>query len=180
MIRPEIHELAALGRFPREEEATKEQVIKIEDALPKIQGPVTDEEARILAALFPPEGSTFGLAWRLVHLIETAPGWPLPDVLDADPGNEWIGILRTALENTLRAEPCRCATSAEFKGNDATDYADMHLREVSADHRTWVFRYECAETGALWELRYPNSEHHGGGSPVMIRTAAPRPQASRG
>jgi|SRR5687768_6280594 len=109
-VRPEIQELAALGRFPLEEEAVrddavKEQVIRIENALPQIQGPVTDDEARILAALFPPEGSTFGLAWALVHLIETAPGWPLADVLDADPGNEWIDVLRMAVENTLRGDP---------------------------------------------------------------------------
>ena len=35
----------------------------------------------------------FGLAWSLLHAIETAPGWPLMDVL-SNADNEWIERLR--------------------------------------------------------------------------------------
>jgi hypothetical protein len=70
-VRPEIRELAALGQLPLEEAATEEQINKYEAALRPIRAPVTDEEARVLASLFPSAGTTFGLAWQLVHLIET-------------------------------------------------------------------------------------------------------------
>ena len=99
-VRPIIRELAALGQFPLEEGASEEQVTRYETALRHIAGPVTDEEARVLAALFPTRGSTFGLAWQLVHLIESAPNWPLADVLESNPANEWIAHLRRTVENT--------------------------------------------------------------------------------
>lgn len=35
----------------------------------------------------------FGLAWSMLHLIETSPNWPLADVL-SDFSNEWIYRLR--------------------------------------------------------------------------------------
>ena len=65
-------------------------------ALEKITAPVSDEEAIALVALFPKvEDECFGLAWTLVHLIETAPHWPLPDCLH-DKKNPWIVRLRNA------------------------------------------------------------------------------------
>ena len=100
IIRKEVQELADLGRFPLEEGSSEEQVAVHERALPKILGPVSDEEARVLVGLFPEKGSTFGLAWQLVHLIETAPGWPLADVLDGASTNEWIAHLRQTARNT--------------------------------------------------------------------------------
>lgn len=54
--------------------------------------PVTNEEARVLVTLFGPD-ECYGLAWTLVHLIETAPGWPIADCLGGT-GNEWIQRLR--------------------------------------------------------------------------------------
>jgi hypothetical protein len=35
----------------------------------------------------------FGLAWTLLHLIESTPGWPLPAALP-DLRNEWVRRLR--------------------------------------------------------------------------------------
>jgi hypothetical protein len=102
-VRPEIREIAALGQFPLEERTPGQDyldlITRIEAALPKIAGPVTDEEARVLASLLPVEGSTFGLAWQLVHLIETAPNWPVADVLGSTT-NEWIAHLRRTAENS--------------------------------------------------------------------------------
>lgn len=34
------------------------------------------------------QDSCFGLAWSLLHLIETSPNWPLADVL-SNCSNEW-------------------------------------------------------------------------------------------
>jgi hypothetical protein len=92
--------------MPREEDATEEQVANYERVLPPLakQKPVTDEEARVLASLFPPEGTLFGVAWELLHLIETAPHWPLADVLDTNPETEWIARLRKRVENTIEHE----------------------------------------------------------------------------
>ena len=99
-VRPEVRSLAKLGQFPLEHAATEDQVTMYETALRPIKGPVSDEEARVLASLLPSQGSTFGLAWQLVHLIETAPSWPLAEVLDSDPTNEWIAHLRQTVENS--------------------------------------------------------------------------------
>ena len=99
-VRPEIRELGSLGPMPREEEATEEQVLSYERILLPIKRPVTDEEARVLASLFPPDGTLFGLAWELLHLIETAPDWPLADVLTNNATSEWIARLQTRVDNS--------------------------------------------------------------------------------
>lgn len=92
-IRKEVAELAALGPFPAEEGADPNIVQKHERAYKAIARPVTDDEARLLVTLFGEDGY-FGLASSLMHLIETAPGWPLEDCLrHAD--NEWLVMLRT-------------------------------------------------------------------------------------
>ena len=41
---------------------------------------ISDAEVRSLVHLFGPD-ECYGLAWTLLHLIETAPGWPLHDCL---------------------------------------------------------------------------------------------------
>jgi hypothetical protein len=63
----------------------------------KIEQPISDDDARALVKLFGPDDS-FGLAWTLLHLIETAPGWPLEDVLD-ESGNEWVDRLKQRAKN---------------------------------------------------------------------------------
>ncbi len=86
-IRPEILGLGALGPLPSEtaDEAT---IAQHQIALSKIQGPVSDEEAAFLLELFGPD-DCYGLAWTLLHLIESAPGGaPLPDAPSGD-ANEW-------------------------------------------------------------------------------------------
>jgi hypothetical protein len=64
-----------------------------------IESPVTDEEARALITVFPVSpDSCFGLAWSILHAVETAPGWPLLDCLE-DRENEWIERLCVRLRN---------------------------------------------------------------------------------
>jgi hypothetical protein len=81
-------DVIVLGPLPgsAESEAT---IAKHELALSRVQQPVTDEEASALAKCFGPD-DCFGLAWTLIHLIETAPsGIPLRSAPNKD-ANEWL------------------------------------------------------------------------------------------
>jgi hypothetical protein len=66
--------------------------------LESISEPVSDEEAEVLATLFGPD-DCFGLAWTLVHLIETAPNWPFAERLP-ESDNEWVLRLRERAERS--------------------------------------------------------------------------------
>jgi hypothetical protein len=91
-IRNEIMELDALGPPPSENGVDIELLRKYETLIKAITRPVTDDEARMLVKLFGHDGC-FGLASSLMHLIETAPGWPLDDCLHVH-DNEWIVEMR--------------------------------------------------------------------------------------
>ncbi|MEU5590151.1 hypothetical protein [Streptomyces chrestomyceticus] len=66
--RREVEELVNEG-MPSEE-APLEDIEKAERLLESIIPPVTDEEAQMLATAFGPDGC-YGLAWSLMHVIET-------------------------------------------------------------------------------------------------------------
>lgn len=87
-MRPEIYRLVALGRLPSEDDADAEQVREYEVEYRGITRPITDEEAVALLGIFGEDGC-FGLASSLMHLIESAPGWPIKDCL-TDTGNPWV------------------------------------------------------------------------------------------
>lgn len=53
---------------------------------------VTDDEARVLVELFGPDGC-YGVASSFMHLIETAPSWPLKECFE-HLNNEWKVELR--------------------------------------------------------------------------------------
>ena len=92
-MRAAIQRLAALGPLPAGDAAEVDQLQRYQQLLTGLQPPVSDPEAQVLAGLFPPDlDECYGLAWTLVHLIETAPGWPLPACLQLSEG--WIGCLR--------------------------------------------------------------------------------------
>jgi len=99
-VRPEIARLGELGPFPSSVVADAETVGTFADLLLSIKEPVTDDEARILVTLFGPD-DLFGLAYTVVHLVETAPGWPLEDCLQ-DTGNRFVATLRYGIENSER------------------------------------------------------------------------------
>ena len=92
MVRPEIKELSSLGSFPPSQSVKTETIDKQEELLRNILPPVTDEEARELIKLFGPD-DYFGGAWTVLHLIESAPNWPLSDCL-TDESSEWIRRLK--------------------------------------------------------------------------------------
>lgn len=85
-----VRELINLGPLPSDEHASVEQLQAIESALAQVTRPVAGEEVLALLTIFPSdESSCFGLAWSVLHLIETAPGWPLAQArLHA--ANPWV------------------------------------------------------------------------------------------
>jgi hypothetical protein len=98
MVRQEIAILQSLGPLPDEQSLIKNKSFELlnryEDLIKSIDPPITEEEACALTALLPnDDSSVFGFAWSLLHLIETAPGWPAPGCLEKTE-NYWIKFLR--------------------------------------------------------------------------------------
>ncbi|WP_420998562.1 hypothetical protein ACKI2N_032145 [Cupriavidus sp. 30B13] len=91
-----VRDLVKLGPLPSIVSPDVKVLENIQEALSRLEKPVSDEDARALVGLFGPD-DCFGLAWSLLHAIETAPGWPLKDVLDAGNG-EWISRLKQRAE----------------------------------------------------------------------------------
>lgn len=92
-IRSQVQELSDLGPLPSEDLRDVELMKKYDYLYRAIAKPVSDDEARVLVKLFGQDGC-FGLASALMHLIETAPNWPLADCLPANSKNEWVIELR--------------------------------------------------------------------------------------
>jgi hypothetical protein len=91
-MQPAIKSLISLGRLPLSSESTAQQIQAIQSELARICPPITDEEASELVKLFGPD-DCFGLAWTLLHLIESAPGWPQIVSVEGLSG-EWVDRLR--------------------------------------------------------------------------------------
>jgi len=87
-MRQAVIELVKLGQLPASDEADVSKVEQFEQRIAEISGPVSDDEARALIGVFGSD-DCFGLAWSLLHLIESAPNWPLLDCL-RDMDNEWV------------------------------------------------------------------------------------------
>jgi hypothetical protein len=85
-LRKEVADLVALGRLPSEDDPAS-AFEKFEAALKTISRPVTSSEAEQLIQVFPDsDESAYGLAWTLLHLIETARVVPLPS---SRPSGHW-------------------------------------------------------------------------------------------
>jgi hypothetical protein len=100
-MRKEIADLVSMGSLPDNQSAINDpnSAKHIEDAqalIEKITKPVTNDEARALVDIFGSD-DCFGLSWSVLHLIESAPDWPLNDCLQAN--NEWVDRLRARAEN---------------------------------------------------------------------------------
>ena len=89
MIRPEVQQLVNLGPFPASSDVDEQDIDRRSAILISITPPVNREEALALLTCFGPD-EAFGLAWTLLHLIETVPG-SLPIASEpAASENEWI------------------------------------------------------------------------------------------
>ena len=104
MIRPEIEELERLGPLPADDDdypGIDRRLFDVEHLLAAVDPPVTVEEARVLAALFPRDGGTcYGLAWSLLHLIETlGVDDGLREVVPGVDSAQWRKMFEQRLEN---------------------------------------------------------------------------------
>ncbi|MFI6207114.1 hypothetical protein ACIBAI_12010 [Streptomyces sp. NPDC051041] len=100
-IRDEVREFYRLGPLPSEQDdsVSDETFEELERMLHAIEAPVTDEEARLLLGSFG-EDNCFGMAWTLLHLVESAPS---PAVTSQPPegSNMWIENLWIRYRNAL-------------------------------------------------------------------------------
>ena|SRR6185369_12505881 len=96
-MQKQIQKLLELGPLPNSD-ADFEFINIYENLLNGIVIPVTDEEAKELIKLFGNE-DCYGLAWTLLHLVETAPNWSIENCPPSD--NQWIKLLKNRLENNL-------------------------------------------------------------------------------
>ena len=100
-IRDEVREFCSLGPLPSEQDdsVSDEHFEETERLLHAINSPVTDEEAQRLVESFG-DDNCFGMAWTLLHLVETAPS---PVVTSEPPAgsNMWIQNLWIRYQNTL-------------------------------------------------------------------------------
>jgi len=87
-LRPEVERLVLLGSLPAEAGAVVSKIEEFQRALEAIAPSVSTEEAERLTTVFGPD-DCFGLAWALLHLIESAPELPLRSEPPSD-ANEWI------------------------------------------------------------------------------------------
>jgi hypothetical protein len=94
-MREEVVKLIQLGSFPNETSATPEIIDQYADLIDKISPPVSLDEAKSLLTLFGTD-TFFGLAWSLVHLIETCPEWSAKALANVE-NNMWGNILREKL-----------------------------------------------------------------------------------
>ena len=69
-----------------------------------LSSPVSDEEAKALLTLFGSD-DYFGASWTILHLIESAPNWPIDECL-TNTSNEWIVCLKERAQRG-RDEPTR-------------------------------------------------------------------------
>ncbi|MEU7697497.1 hypothetical protein [Streptomyces sp. NPDC039028] len=107
-MRPEVQTFVAAGPLP-DWDGGEEEIDRRVQQLEEISPPVTGEEARALVSCFGPD-DCYGVAWTLLHLIETGPN----PVLATDPGpdaDEWRQRLyRRAANGGLVPEPDGAAT----------------------------------------------------------------------
>ena len=92
MIRPEIAELTKMGKFPASKDADVALIRRRQELLSRVTQPISDGEAMELIKVFGPD-DYYGLAWTVLHLIESSPHWPLMECL-SDSSSEWTARLR--------------------------------------------------------------------------------------
>jgi hypothetical protein len=90
-VRGEVLQLVHMGRLPTEQ-ADEDVIARYQQRLEAISRPVTDVEADLLVECFGPD-DCYGLAWKLLHLIETAPGGSPVRVEPHEGANPWLRYL---------------------------------------------------------------------------------------
>ncbi|WP_234444526.1 hypothetical protein [Streptomyces sp. NRRL F-525] len=85
-MRPEVRAFVADGPLPGWD-ASEEEIDRRARRLDAIPKPVTGEETRALVLCFGPD-DCYGVAWTLLHLIETGPN-PVLTSQPAPTADEW-------------------------------------------------------------------------------------------
>lgn len=96
-VKETVRALEQLGPMPTNVEADRAGNLleRWEQLLTDLaeQGNLTDLESARLVPLFPNDDSDcYGLAWTLVHLVESAPSWPIHSALQSATG-PWAAVL---------------------------------------------------------------------------------------
>lgn len=97
-VRQPITDILATGQLPDLHNSTYDEIQRAEDLLNQMEKekPVTGEKAAALVTVFGPD-DCFGLAWTLLHIMETAPGVGADEYL-AHSDNYWVHMLRNRRE----------------------------------------------------------------------------------
>lgn len=90
-VRDSVRAFLEKGPLPSERDASDEELDEFQTLIERIPQPVTPEEAQLLAGAFG-DDNCYGLAWTLLHLIETAPVQPTI-AEPAASANEWLARL---------------------------------------------------------------------------------------
>lgn len=90
MMRQEVLDLVRFGSLPSEDSSDK-QINEAETLLSRLPKPLSDKEANALVGVFGPD-DCHGLAWTLLHLIETAPSARTASCHRGD-DSPWIRLL---------------------------------------------------------------------------------------
>jgi hypothetical protein len=102
-IRQEVHKFAELGPLPPESTASVAEIRLSQQHLEAITPPVSREEVTLLIESFG-QDTCFGLAWTLLHLIETGP-IPAVAIEPTYDVNEWIRLLWQRAQHLHRQPP---------------------------------------------------------------------------
>lgn len=87
-VRKAVEDFVQLGPLP-DCSAPEEAIALHQIHLQRINPPATNEEAELLVKCFGPD-DCYGLAWTLLHLIESAPGGSPVKVQPSANDNEWL------------------------------------------------------------------------------------------
>ncbi|MER5891594.1 hypothetical protein [Streptomyces sp. NPDC001876] len=85
-MRPEVRAFVTDGPLP-DRDASEEEIGRRDRQLRSTARPVTGEEAKALVPCFGPD-DCYGVAWTLMHLIETGPA-PVPATAPGPDAHEW-------------------------------------------------------------------------------------------
>ncbi len=92
-VRQLVAQLASGGPLPAESDATVPQIEAVQSVLEGIAAPLSDEEAQLMLGIFG-DDTCFGLAWTVLHLIESAPS-ALTAEYATNADNYWVKRLET-------------------------------------------------------------------------------------
>lgn len=90
-IRKAVEDLVRAGVLPAEDEAVEAEIEERQRLIELIDPPISDDEAQALLMVLGVD-DCFGLAWSLIHMIETALSALIADY-SQNADNEWVSLL---------------------------------------------------------------------------------------